>query len=179
MKILNCYYSATGNTEKVAAVISKTAKNEGHTVETVKITENSELLLLDYDLVFAGSGIYYWLPGEPLMKVFKKHLKAHVEQGAVRPGAPRLKDKNAVIYCTYGGAHTGIREALPAVKYLGQLFDHLGFNTIGEWYVVGEYIPESFKTMSVEGRLGDIRGRPNEADLRDVTEKVKGLLRAL
>jgi len=29
---------------------------------------------------------------------------------------------------------------------------------------------------SVAGRLGDIKGRPNEEDLRDVAARVKGIL---
>jgi hypothetical protein len=33
--------------------------------------------------------------------------------------------------------------------------------------------------MNVAGRLGDIRGRPNESDLRDVCGRLTGLLRRL
>lgn len=177
MKVLNLYFSATGNTEKVAKQISKTAKHEGHTVETVKGTTKTSVRFLDYDLVFIGSGVYHWLPGEPLMKLLKRHLMDLVEKGEVISAAPKRVGKKVVIYCTYGGAHTGMYEAVPAVKYLGQFFDHLGYTTVGEWYVVGEYIPEKFKAMSSEGRLGDIRGRPNEEDLREVEERVNGILK--
>ena len=69
-----------------------------------------------------------------------------------------------------------MNEAIPAVKYMGQLFDHLGFLVLDEWYVVGEYHPEKLKDFSANGRMGDITGRPNEADLRDIAEKVKGIL---
>ena len=30
-----------------------------------------------------------------------------------------LRKGKTVIYCTYGGTHTGINEAIPAVKYMG------------------------------------------------------------
>jgi hypothetical protein len=53
----------------------------------------------------------------------------------------------------------------------------LGYTIIGEWYVVGEYKPEEVRNHSIGGRLGDIRGRPNEDDLREVAEKVKGVFR--
>jgi hypothetical protein len=33
------------------------------------------------------------------------------------------------------------------------------------------------KEYSVGGRLGNIEGRPNEADLKDVAERVAGILR--
>ena len=36
---------------------------------------------------------------------------------------------------------------------------------------------ERLRGRSLDGRLGDIRGRPNEQDLRDLAEKVKGILR--
>jgi hypothetical protein len=52
----------------------------------------------------------------------------------------------------------------------------LGYTVIGEWYMVGEYKTEQLRTHSTTGRLGDIRGRPNEEDLRDISEKVKGVL---
>jgi hypothetical protein len=42
---------------------------------------------------------------------------------------------------------------------------------------VGEYMTEALRSHSVNGRLGDIRERPNEADLQDVAERVKGVLR--
>ena len=62
------------------------------------------------------------------------------------------------------------------MKYMGQLFDHLGFSILAEWYVVGEYKTEKLRSHSMGGRLGDIRGRPNQADLAEVAEKVKGVL---
>lgn len=100
-----------------------------------------------------------------------------MSQREIRPAAPRRPSAHCVVYCTYGGGHTGINEAIPAVKYMGQLFDHLGYTILAEWYVIGEYKTERLREMSVSGRLGDIRGRPNEQDLKEIEERVKGLLR--
>jgi hypothetical protein len=69
-----------------------------------------------------------------------------------------------------------MNEAIPAVKYMEQWFDHFGYTIVAEWYVIGEYHTEMLRSHSVSGRLGDIRVRPNEGDLRDVAERVKGVL---
>jgi flavodoxin len=175
MKVLNLYFSATGNTAKVAQTISAAVQQGGHQVETVKIAKDTEIDVLPYDLVFVGSGVYEWLPGLAMQKLFAKLRRQSVAAGQIKPASPRLPGKSAVVYCTYGGAHTGINEAIPAVKYMGQLFDHLGFEIVGEWYLVGEYHGK-YKEFSVGGRLGNIQGRPNEADLQDLAEKVKGVL---
>jgi len=178
VKVLNLYFSSTGNTERVALRIGKTVQELGHTVDTLKITtEDMQVDILKYDFIFAGSGVYGQLPGEPLIGLFRKTLQRYSKEGEVKPCSPRRSSAKVVIYCTYGGVHTGINEAIPAVKYMGQLFDHLGYTIVGEWYVVGEYTLEEQRQNSVVGRLGDIRGRPNEEDLRDVVERARGILK--
>ena len=178
MNILNLYYSSTGNTEKVALKISETLKQLGHEVATVKITgKDMELDILQYDFIFIGSGVYRQLPGKALVELVDELYLKYRKLGEIKPAAPRRPSKRVVVYGTYGGVHTGINEAVPAVKYMGQLFDHLGYTVVDEWYIVGEFIPEALREHSVSGRLGDIRGRPNDMDLREVAEKVKGILR--
>jgi len=178
MNILNLYFSGTGNTKKVADVIAETACNEGSTVDTVRIKTSMEMEfdLLEYDMVFAGSGVYEWLPGKPVISLFSKLTKEYREKGFINQPAQRRYPKKAVTYCTYGGTHTGINEAIPTVKYMGQLFDHLGFEIIGEWYFVGEF-HGGFRDFSKKGKLGDITGRPNENDLHEISELVKGALK--
>ena len=178
MNVLNLYFSQTGNTEKEAIRIEATVKALGHKVDTVKIGgEDQDIDILKYDFVFVGSGVYSQLPGKALVDLFRRHLREYVRKGEIKPASPRRPSARTVVYCTYGGVHTGVNEAIPAVKYMGQLFDHLGYTIVAEWYVIGEYQPEAMKSHSVSGRLGDIRGRPNEADLRDVAERVKGIFR--
>jgi flavorubredoxin len=177
MKVLNLYFSATGNTEKVAMRIGEAVQEIGREVDTLKVTgKDIEIDILNYDFVFAGSGVYAQLPGKPLIELFKKLMQKYRKAGEVKPTSPRRPSAYAIVYCTYGGAHTGINEAIPAVKYMGQLFDHLGYTIMAEWYIVGEYKTERLRGHSVAGRLGDIRGRPNEEDLRDVAARVKGIL---
>lgn len=176
MTILNLYYSQGGNTQRVAETIAQAAEEAGHEVETVAVEADGELDLLGYDVVFAGSGVYAFLPGEPMMQGLGKAMGEYRRSGELKPCSPRRPGKKAVVYCTYGGPHTGAHEAVPAVKWLGQVFDHLGIDVVAEWYVVGEF-HGSAAEMSVKGRLGDIRGRPTETDLRAIAEQVKGILR--
>jgi flavodoxin len=177
MKVLNLYFSATGNTEKVAMRISETVQELGGEVDTFKVTgKDIEIDILNYNFVFAGSGVYAQMPGKPFIELFKELMQKYRKVGEIKPTSPRRPSAYAVVYCTYGGAHTGINEAIPAVKYMGQLFDHLGYTIMAEWYIVGEYKTKRLRGHSVAGRLGDIRGRPNEVDLRDVAARVKGIV---
>ena len=179
MKILNLYYSSTGNTQKVADSVDRAVQDMGHSLESINVKANkdTEVDVLEFDFVFVGSGIYAWLPGSPLQDLLISLRKEYVKKGQIKPASPKLPDKKAAVYCSYGGAHTGINEAIPAVKYMAQLFDHLGFLLVDEIYTVGEYIPQNMQEMSYQGRLGDISGRPNEQDLQEVEERVKGILR--
>jgi flavodoxin len=117
MNVLNLYFSSTGNTEKVALTIEKAVQELGHNVNTLEITEkHTEIEILDSDYVFVGSGVYQQLPGKPLMELFRELLQAYVKKGEIKPGSPRRPNAKTVVYCTYGGAHTSINEAIPAVK---------------------------------------------------------------
>ena len=177
MKILHLYFSATGNTQKLAAQIEKTLGQLGHEVETIQVTKKAEPDILAYDLIFMGSGVYSWLPGKPMLEFISRLLGKYARAGEIKPAAPRLPGKKAVIYCTFGGGHTGANEAVPAVKYMGQLFDHLGFEIIAEWYVPGEFLGGNLQHLSTIGRLGNIKGRPNDRDLQEISERVAGILR--
>lgn len=178
MKVLNLYFTTSGNTERVAFRIRDAIRGTGHQVDTLKISgKDMEIDILKYDFVFVGSGVYGQLPGKALMDLFRGQIQKYAKAGEIRPASPRRPSAHCVVYCTYGGGHTGINEAVPAVKYMGQLFDHLGYSILTEWYVVGEYKTDRLREMSVSGRLGDIRGRPNEQDLKEIEERVKGLFR--
>ncbi|MGM0681282.1 MAG: flavodoxin family protein [Thermodesulfobacteriota bacterium] len=179
MRILHLYHTSTGNTKKVAETIDKTLEDLGHEVESITVDKNTEadgIDVLAYDHVFVGSGVYEWLPGKSMQDMFGKLRRKYAKAGEIKPGSPKRPDKKAVVYCTYGGVHTGMNEAVPAVKYMAQLFDHLGFIILDEWYVPGEYVLEKMAPFSQKGRMGDIRGRPDEHDLRAVAENVKGIL---
>jgi len=176
MQALNISFSSSGNTGKVADTITNTLRALGVEVDAFQAKEAHDVDLLAYDLLFLGSGVYEWLPGKPLQNLLADLRKRYVQQGEIKPASPKRSGKKAVVYCTYGGAHTGVNEALPAVKYMAQIFDHLGIEVVGEWYIVGEYHGK-LAEFSQTGRLGDIRGRPDERDLNEVAELVRGMLK--
>jgi len=177
LKTLIIYWSATGNTEKVANAIRRSLDQEEIEPVFKNVTEAMEEELYEYDLVFLGSPSYQWLPPEPVQHFVKEKMKHHVKLKHIKPRAPKIPGKTAVVFCTYSGPHTGLNEAVPVCKYLGQFFEHLGFEVAGEWYIVGEF--HGREDFSTKGKLGDIRGRPNEQDLSKVENDVRELIRAL
>jgi hypothetical protein len=83
------------------------------------------------------------------------------------------------MFCTFGGGHTGIGEAIPLLKYMGQAFEHEGIRVVEEWPVVGVFPEIKDPFYNTAGRLGDVTGRPNDYDLRIVAGQTSGLLRRL
>jgi multimeric flavodoxin WrbA len=177
MKSVIIYWSKTGNTEKVALAIQEGLESAGAAVALLPVKDAGGVDFWDYDLVCIGFPSYRWSPPEPMDAFLNRKLTAYGEQGRIKPGAPKIPGKNALIFCTYSGPHTGVREAVPAGLYAGQFLEHLGFTVLGEWYVVGEF--HGSNEASTKGRLGDIRGRPNKKDLAKVRRDAARLVRAL
>ena len=176
-RVLLVYWSATGNTEKVATAIERALTRAGVKPVVKKVGDAAQEELYSYDLVFLGAPSYSFQPPEPVLRFVKDKMKLHTERGDIKIGAPRVPGKTAVVFCTYSGPHTGIREATPVGDYLGQFFEHLGFEVAARWYVVGEF--HKREDLSTKGRLGDIRGRPNQADLAEVESNVAALLKSI
>ena len=179
MKVLNLFCSLSGNTEKVASQIAATTGEQGHEVVTVEVTSQtacSTVDFLDYELIFAGSGVYSWLPPKPMISYIEKQNKRYMDEQAIHPCSPRLAGRRVITYCTFGGPHTGVNEAVTTPKFLGQLFEHLGFEIVAEWHFPGEFRAKGFQQYSSGGRMGDITGRPDVNDLSAVAELVKGIL---
>ncbi|MFA5309493.1 MAG: flavodoxin domain-containing protein [Dehalococcoidales bacterium] len=177
IKALIIYWSATGNTEKVAHTIRDTLVREGIAPVVKKVAEAADDELYDYDLVFLGAPSYSFQPPDQVQRYIKDKMKLHSGRGDIKPGSPRIPGKTAVVFCTYSGPHTGIREATPAGDYMGQFFEHLGFDVAAKWYLVGEF--HGREDMSTQGRLGDIRGRPNREDLDNVAGLTAALLKSI
>lgn len=180
MKILNIYASVNGQTEKVAQEIESTCKLENQDIVTINVAENPGIQdLLSADLIFIGSGVYTWLPSKAMMKWIKNQLDHCRTSGLILPGSPRIPGRFACVYTTFAGPHTGEAEALPAIKYMGQLFDHLGIAICDEWALPSAFVPQNMQEFNTNGRLGNIEGRPNKNDLASVSEKVKGLISSM
>jgi multimeric flavodoxin WrbA len=166
MNAIVIYWSKTGNTEKVALALQEGLKEAGADVVLQNVEGIEDVDWYAFDLVCIGFPSYQWKVPKPMDEFLNKKFNTYRSKGHVKEGAPKVAGKNALIFCTYSGPHSGIREAVPPVLYAGQFFEHLGFTVVGEWYVVGEF--HGSLAASIKGRLGDIRGRPNEEDLRKV-----------
>jgi hypothetical protein len=177
MKAAVIYWSKSGNTEKVAKAIREGLETSGVQVIFRRTEETTDLDWFEYDLVCVGFPSYQWLPQEATITYLKNKMTAYRQQGRVKVGSPRIPGKHALVFCTFSGPHTGISEAIPAGKYVGQFFDHLGFNVLDEWYVVGEF--HGREDNSTQGRMGDIRGKPTAEDLSKISEDTIRLISRL
>jgi len=177
LKTLIIYWSATGNTEKVAGAIQKALDGQGINPVVKQVSQAADEELYQYDLIFLGSPSYGFAPPEPVQKFLKQKMKLHRKRGDIKLYAPKIPGKTAVLFCTYSGPHTGIREATPVGEYIGQVFEHIGFDVAAKWYIVGEFHGQ--EDYSTKGKLGDIRGRPNQHDLAEVGNNVSELIKSI
>jgi hypothetical protein len=177
-KALIVYYSLTGNTKKVATAIEKGLRRAGLKTKVLMVSEAFKEDYYDYDLVCFGSPVIHALPPHPVMKLMKtKFTDYRGFPSDVQLPSITIPGKYALIFTTFSGPHVGVDEALPAGKFVVQDFEHLGFKVIGEWYLVGEF--KGWKKGSTKGKLGDIRGRPNTRDLKEVEERAVRLVKSL
>ena len=174
-RVLVLYWSQGGNTRKVAQTIHDCVNAFGISSEIMEIEADLDVDVFSYDLVFMGSPVYLNLGPSAVMKFLQKtrNRAANLVSAPERPG------KYAVVFCTYGGGHTGVAEAVPLLKYMGQAFEHDGVRVVEEWPVAGEFPGINDPLYNINGRLGDITGRPDEHDLMIVSRQVTALLRRL
>lgn len=176
-KALIVFWSATGNTEKVAYAIRDGLKDAEVDVTVVKTKGNEDLDYFDYDLICVGFPAYQFHPPEVMVKFLKDRFNKYGKENRIIPGSPIFPGKQAIIFCTYSGPHSGIDEATPAAKYAGQYFVHIGIPVVDELYVVGEF--HGRVDESTKGKLGDIRGKPTVEDLEKVRADASSLGRRL
>jgi flavodoxin len=167
------YHSNTGNTEKVAQAICLGLEEAGVYVEVKKPQFAVSVDYFKYDFVCIGSPSIFWRPAPVLEDFLKNKFEECKKQNKIKPSAPKVPGKNALVFCTYSGPHTGLDEAIPAGKYMAQFFDHIGFTIIAEWYILCEY--RGNIENSTLGRMGDIRGKPTVEDLLKIKENATAL----
>jgi hypothetical protein len=175
-KALVLYCSYTGNTEKAARAVDAGLREGGLETTLLNFKNAGDVDYFDYDLVCVGSPSYSWTVPQPFNDFLRKKFIHYRDAGRIRPGSPRV-GKSALIFCTYSGPHTGIDAAGPAGLYMGQFFDHLGFDILDKWYILSEFINN--EEMSTRGRMGDIRGLPTDGDLKELQEKARALAQGI
>ncbi len=167
------YWSSTGNTKKVAFALKEGLEAAGVTVSILKTTEAENIDYFDYDLVCVGCPSIQWHPPKQVTAFLLKKFDEYKKQKKIKTGAPKVPGKNALIFCTYSGPHTGLNEATPVGKYVGQFFEHIGFTVLDEWYVPSEF--HGSAERSTTGRMGDIRGKPTAEELQKIRMDAKKL----
>jgi len=172
-RALILHWSSTGNTEKVALAIKEGLEAAGMNVSLMKTTEADDIDYFYYSLVCIGSPSIQWHPPKQVTEFLLKKFKHYQKQEKIKTGAPKVPGKKALMFVTYSGPHTGLREATPVGLYMGQFFEHLGFTVVDEWYILSEY--HGNEERSTKGRMGDIRGKPTEEDLQKIRMDAKNL----
>ncbi len=130
-KVLICYYSRTGNTEKMAEKISEVMRKDGLEVDLKKVENTTINDLLLYDGILIGSPTYYGSMAWPLKKLLDESVKFH----------GKLKGKVGGAFSSSanvgGGNETTILDILTALLIHGMVVqgdykgDHYGPVSIG------------------------------------------------
>ncbi len=171
------YHSSTGNTQKVAQAIKDGLEAGGVTVEAKKPQEAADADFYSYNLVCIGSPSIEWQPAKPVFDLLKAKLNQYRSEGKIKLSAPKVPGKNALVFVTYSGPHTGADEATPAGKTMRQYFEHFGFNIVGEWYILSEF--NGRDEWNIQGRMGDIRGKPTVEELAKIKKDAQQLTEQL
>ena len=140
MKILVCYFSNTGNTEKVAKSIAEGLEDEN--IEVLKIEDADPSNLKNYDLVVLGSGIY----GGKLNKKVTDFMKVVSEY------PPKF---------AFFNTHQSSTAYQKAFKRIRSKLEESGSKVIGEFDCIGENLG-----MPKETILGMLAKLPSEEKKR-------------
>jgi flavodoxin len=178
-KCLIIYASYSGNTEKVALRFKGVLEKHSWQVDMFKIDkntnfENPPFKYNDYDFVCVGSLVASSEPVPEIMDVMRKNpISGHWR------GAPYKKvvagPKKGIVFVTYGGAHMGPKEAVPALMNLALEFEHLHFTCIGQFSCPGKM----FDKPTPDYFWPDLYLRPDERDLKKAEIFMEDILELL
>lgn len=107
------YFSKSGNTRKVAEAIASEMKTTA--VDVVKYGTGYDLR--DCDLLFVGSGVYWFKPGNEMVKFLN----------TLGPS----EGKHAVVFGTHGSRDDHIKE-------MKKVLEGKGLKVVGEWSCPGQ-----------------------------------------
>jgi len=130
-KALVCYYSRTGNTEKMAVRIADTLGRKGLPADLRKAEDTAPADLLAYDCIVFGSPVYYGTMSWPVKKLIDESVRHH----------GKLKGKVGGAFCSSGnlagGNETAVLDILKALLIHGMVIqgsyqgDHYGPAAVG------------------------------------------------
>jgi len=163
MKILICYHSDTGNTEKVAQSMAEALESLDVVIKPAKDVDPDELS--GYDIVFLGSGIYAGGVGKSISKLMKNIASF---------------PQKFVLFSTH--ANNDPRYYGKAFKKIEKTIEGAGAQIIGKFDCIGENkkpkVVELLLQSSPELKpaIEAAKGHPNEEDLNNAKEFAKSIL---
>ncbi|MGM0510339.1 MAG: flavodoxin family protein [Thermoplasmatota archaeon] len=134
VKILVCYYSKSGNTERMAEEIAEgmKASEVDVQIDLKKVEEVDVKSMTDYDGIVLGSPTYYGLPSAEMKKLLDESIMHHGKLDGVVGGAFSSSANTA------GGNETTIIALIESLLIHGMIVkgmpkgDHFGPVSIGE-----------------------------------------------
>jgi NAD(P)H dehydrogenase (quinone) len=131
-KALVCYYSKSGNTEKMAEKIAEELQHQGIDTDLSRVEETSVDVLPEYDAIVLGSPVYYGSMAWPMKKFLDEsvifHRKLQGKVGAAFTSSMRVG----------GGNETALLDMLHALLIHGMVVqgvpnsDHYGPVALGK-----------------------------------------------
>ena len=171
-KSLIVYASYSGNTEKVAQVFKGVFEKKGWECDMFKIDkktdfENPPFDYSKYGFVCIGSLVADSQPVPEIMDIMRKNpLSAHYRPAAGKKGEGyhmvTAGPKKGIVFVTYGGAHMGPKEPVPALMSMALELEHLKFICVGQFACPGKMFDEPMPQYFYK----DLHLRPNERDLK-------------
>lgn len=172
-RVLFLYASRTGNTEKIANRMKDTFTKYGWECDSLKIGDNTDIDreqpdVKKYDFLCVGSYVDKSLPSEKLHEFLRHnpinpHAPSKTGKGSRSHRKIAVGPKMGIVFVTYGGAHQGPKEALPALALLESELEHLRHICIGKYSCPGKQ--KMFNRPTPGMWHPDEYQRPNEKDL--------------
>jgi flavodoxin/NAD-dependent dihydropyrimidine dehydrogenase PreA subunit len=155
MKGIVVYYSATGNTRRIAKAIHKGMKSSLKDCELATVKEVAPADLVKYDVIGLGAPI--WGSREPTnVRIFMQNL-------------PDLKGKLGFPFCTHGSYPDGFMYwVAPALQKKGVTI--IGYN---HWYGGCHQLPYILSVHPCDGHPDAIDLKEAEAFGREMAERAK------
>lgn len=161
MKILICYHTITGNTEKVAKSMTESLTGEDVTLIPAKDVDPDSLT--SYNIVFLGSGTYAASVGKSIKKLIKN--------------AKELPSKFVLFYTH---ASPGTNKCFYRVE---KQITRKNSSIIAKFECLGATKPnkEQLEVMTPEQRedYNNLSGHPDKTDLENAKEFAKKIIKNL
>ncbi|MBN1330560.1 MAG: EFR1 family ferrodoxin [Candidatus Heimdallarchaeota archaeon] len=156
MRLASVYFSATGNTAKIAGILNDEFYKNNFEVITFDITSYSNrkpISFEQYDFVIFGFPIYGSFPPNIILE-WLNTIKGN--------------GKNCAQYFTYGGPTVGV-----AHYTTKELLNHQGYRVLASGEFLGKH------TYNVGHGFNLMEGRPNEEDFQVAKEFAKEIIKKL